>query len=468
MLNERLRQTLLRDLQPYLDLEQQKLVERIDFRFDGLTRLFNLNIIKEEILYALLSNIMGYPYRILGQEKISPFFNTNFYKKHRAVVLDNKDVIMADPWDLRTQDKISQVIEVRNIFLGSLSNIQKFIEQESIDDDILNTILKEAVAQHASDIHFDVEEHLVQIRFRLQGVLRKVNILTLGEWQKVLVRLKIKSSLDISETRRPQSGRLSLFDDVDLRISTHPTIYGENVVIRVLVKNQTVHNIENLGFEPFQIDMMRQMIKRNFGLILICGPTGSGKTTTLYSLLSEMQKGRKSIMTLEEPVEYKVPGIAQTEIIHDDIMSYAEGIKSMLRQDLDVMFIGEIRDEETAKMAFRAAFTGHLVLATLHTFDIKSTVYRLLDLGVTKEFMNIGLSGIIAQRLIRCVCDICEGKGCSRCYFEGLYKRQAIGEMVLWSKDLLDQESYDFVTLREIFNKKVEEKSTFKQELFEL
>lgn len=461
MLNERLRHTLLQNLTPYLDLEQQKLIERVDFRYDGLTRLFSLNIVKEEILYTLLADLTGYPYRVLAQEKLSQMFAPDFYRQNRVVVLDNGDVIMADPWDLGARENIEKNMNIHQIFLGSWGDMKKFIEHEVVDDDILNSILKDAVVQHASDIHFDVEATLVKIRFRLQGILRKVNILTLGEWQKILVRLKIKSLLDISETRRPQSGRLALFDDVDLRISTHPTIHGENVVIRVLVKNQHVHNIEVLGFENFQIEMMRQMIKRDFGLILICGPTGSGKTTTLYSLLSELQKGRRSIMTLEEPVEYKVQGIAQTEIIHEDIMSYSQGIKSMLRQDLDVMFIGEIRDEETAKMAFRAAFTGHLVLATLHTFNIESTIYRLMDLGISREFMNAGLSGIIAQKLIRCVCDACQGKGCPRCYFEGLYKRQAVGETLVWSQDSLSQKPLSIVTMEEIFNQKVRDNITF-------
>jgi len=172
-------------------------------------------------------------------------------------------------------------------------------------------------------------------------------------------------------------------------------------------------------------------------------------------------------MTLEEPVEYKMTGIAQTEIVHDDIMSYADGIKSMLRQDPDVMFIGEIRDENTAKMAFRAAMTGHLVVATLHTFNIESAIYRLLDLGVTREFMNVGLCGVIAQRLIRVVCEECHGAGCDTCYFDGLHKRQAIGEVLLWDKHL-DEGNLPIVSFQSLFEMKLKAGATLKKEKFEL
>ena len=466
MLNKRCTEILIQKLQSYIEPEQIGLLKRIDLRQDPVSKIVALNVIKEDLFYKVLSEIINYPYHHLDKEEVSSFFDKTVYLNNKFVVLNNNDVIMADPLDLRIKHLIQQKINIQTIYLGSYNNIKDFLNQDTDTPDLLHNILNQAVLKKASDIHFRSEENTTHVYFRIYGVLRRVQILSLAEWNKTLVRLKVKSHLDISETRRPQSGRLKLSDHVELRISTHPTIYGENVVVRILEKNKNVQNIEQLGFEEFQIAMMRQMIQKNNGLILICGPTGSGKTTTLYSMFHEINDGKKNIMTLEEPVEYKMLGVTQTEIIHNDIMSYAQGIKSMLRQDPDVIFIGEIRDEDTAQMCFRASMTGHLVIATLHTSSIESSVHRLQDLGVTEEFLHTGLCGVIVQRLIRTLCETCAGAGCEHCYFDGLHKRQAIGETVLWSKDILKTKHYK--TIQDIFELKVQQNVTLNKERFEL
>lgn len=476
MFNERCRQLFSQKLQLYLEPEQINLLQRTDLSHHMINKITSLNLIKESVLYTLLSDIIHYPYRELYKEKISTLYTKDFYQQYRVILLENYDLVMVDPFDIQTKNIIPQR---KNIFLGAWPNMQQLLLKEEKTLDLLQEILKEAVDQKASDIHFLVEENTVVVRFRLQGILRKYQMLSIHEWNKIIVRLKVKSHLDISETRRPQSGHFSVFDDVDFRISTHPTIYGENIVIRVLEKNKEIQNIETLGFEIFQVQMMKLMIQRNIGLLLICGPTGSGKTTTLYSLFHEIDNDKKSVMTLEEPVEYKISGITQSEIIHDDIMGYADGIKSMLRQDPDIIFIGEIRDENTAKMAFRAAMTGHFVIATIHTFNVLSSIYRLMDLGVSKEFLKSALCGVIAQRLIRCICEKCQGSGCNECYFDGLYKRQAIGEVLIWSdeiKELLDEDRLNesilktkgFMNLYDIFKLKVQQNITLEKEQFEL
>ncbi|USO02236.1 MAG: Flp pilus assembly complex ATPase component TadA [Alphaproteobacteria bacterium] len=463
MLNARRKELLIEKLYPLLAPEQANLLQRIDVKSDPIAKITSLNLVKESLLYEILSDIIQYPYRQLEKENLSTAFSKELYLKHNFVVLKGNDVIMADPLDLALKNFIQEKIKIKKIYLSSVANIRHFLNQDIDTPDLLHNILTKATLRDASDIHFRCEDKTVHVCFRLHGILRKVDILSFSEWGKALIRLKVKSQLDISETRRPQSGRLNLSENIELRISTHPTIYGENAVIRILKKNKTAQNINQLGFEDFQVDMMREMIRKNHGLILICGPTGSGKTTTLYSLFHEINNGKKSIMTLEEPVEYKMEGITQTEIIHDDIMSYAQGIKSMLRQDPDVIFIGEIRDEITAKMCFRAAMTGHLVIATLHTSSIENSIYRLKDLGVTEEFLNVGLCGVIAQRLIRTVCKKCHAKGCKTCYFEGLYERQAIGETRLWSEKF---ESYK--KIKDIFALKIKQGITLPKEEFEL
>jgi len=464
MLNERCKELLIQKLEPYLEIEKVGLLRRVDLRSDPVSKIISLNVVKENLLYTVLSEVIDYPYYFLDKEAISESFTKEFYLKHRCVLLKKNDLIMADPLDLMLKNDILEKAKVKKIYLGAYNNIKAFLNQSTDTPDVLHNILMQAIQNKASDIHFRLEDKTVHIYFRLHGILRKQKILDALEWQKLVIRLKIKSQLDISETRRPQSGRLNFSDDIELRISTHPTIYGENIVIRVLEKNKNAQNIEKLGFEEYQIDMLRQMIQKNQGLILICGPTGSGKTTTLYSMLNEINDGRKSIMTFEEPVEYKMPGVTQTEIIHDDVMGYAQGIKSMLRQDPDVIFIGEIRDENTAKMSFRAAMTGHLVIATLHTSTIANSMFRLKDLGVAQDFLNAGLCGIIAQRLIRKICQTCSGKGCKICCFEGLFERQAIGEMTIFNHE----KALTHTKIEDIFKLKVKENVTLSKEQFEL
>jgi type II secretory ATPase GspE/PulE/Tfp pilus assembly ATPase PilB-like protein len=251
------------------------------------------------------------------------------------------------------------------------------------------------------------------------------------------VCLKIMAGLDIGETRRPQGGgfqRLMNGHHVDFRVATHPTVYGESIVVRILDKDKAPLSLHQLGFGDNHIQLFKKLIHQPQGIIIFSGPTGSGKTTTLYALFSEMDRDARNIVTLEQPVEYHLPGVRQTEI-REGVISFQEGLRSVLRQDPDVIFIGEIRDEETAHMALRSAMTGHLVFATLHTNDAASVPARLVDLGLSPTLLSGNILAAVAQRLLRCVCQ-CETKGCDECSQTGYSGRVAVAEILPFDDDV--------------------------------
>lgn len=326
---------------------------------------------------------------------------------------------------------------------------------------LLPAILLEAMGQKASDIHFDPEEVYIRVRYRLDGVLQKAFYLHKSFWESFVVRLKVVAEMNIADSRMPQSGRFSLISRTkkfDFRVATHPTQWGESVVIRILDAS-IVHRLADLNFATGTEDTLKGMLQKPEGLTVVTGPTGVGKTTTLYALLRELASEQVNIMSLEQPIEYQIPLIRQTEIKETGGITFAEGIRSILRQDPDIIFIGEIRDAETAQMAFRAAMTGHRVYTTLHANTAFGVVRRLMDLGICPFMLAEKLTGVIAQRLLRSLCMTCKkeraltpaectllqlegerrvyaAQGCAHCFGTGYKGRFPIAEILEGSESM--------------------------------
>jgi type IV pilus assembly protein PilB len=276
---------------------------------------------------------------------------------------------------------------------------------------LVNQIISDAIHMKASDIHVEPYERNVRVRYRLDGVLREVLRPPLETAKALISRLKIMADLDIAEKRRPQDGRIRVKEDdrtVDIRVSTLPTDFGEKVVLRILDKTHLQLNLEKLGFEDADLPVFRKNISLPFGMILVTGPTGSGKTTTLYAALNHINKPEINITTIEDPIEYNLPGINQTHVRSDIGLTFAHALRSILRQDPNVIMLGEIRDVETAEIAIRAALTGHLVLSTLHTNDAPSAITRLTEMGIEPFLVATSVKLILAQRLLRTLCPRCK------------------------------------------------------------
>jgi len=305
-------------------------------------------------------------------------------------------------------DSILNEIETGEIDYQSLAT--EFDEYSQPVVRLVDALLNDAVKRGASDIHFEPEQGFLRIRYRIDGVLRQIRSLHKNYWSAMVVRLKVISGMNIAETRAPQDGRISLSlsgRSVDFRVSAQPTTHGENIVLRILDRQKGIVPLEDLGLQEDELKMLRLMMARPEGIILVTGPTGSGKTTTLYSILNHVNTEGVNIMTLEDPVEYPMAMIRQTSVNEVAKLDFASGIRSMMRQDPDVILVGEIRDQETAEMAFRAAMTGHQVYSTLHTNSAIGAIPRLQDLGVLPDIMAGNIIGVVAQRLMRRVCLHC-------------------------------------------------------------
>ena len=275
---------------------------------------------------------------------------------------------------------------------------------------LISALLADAVERSASDIHFEPEQNFLRIRYRIDGVLRQIRSLHKTYWPAMAVRLKLMAKMNIAETRAPQDGRISATMAgrvVDFRVASMPTTHGENVVLRILDRQKGIVPLDRLNMEESQLELLKRMIARPEGIIMVTGPTGSGKTTTLYSILNHINSDAVNIMTLEDPVEYPMTLIRQTSVAESAKLDFANGIRAMMRQDPDVILVGEVRDEETAEMAFRAAMTGHQVYTTLHTNSAVGAIPRLLDIGIVPDIMAGNIIGIIAQRLVRKLCRTC-------------------------------------------------------------
>lgn len=276
---------------------------------------------------------------------------------------------------------------------------------------LVNRVISDAIKIGASDIHIEPYERLFRVRYRIDGVLHEVNKPSLQLAKSVISRLKIMADLDIAEKRRPQDGRIRVKQDdrtIDIRVSTLPTDFGEKVVLRILDKSQLRLDLAKLGFAENDLNSFQRVVHLPFGMILVTGPTGSGKTTTLYAALNHINRPEVNITTIEDPIEYNLPGINQTHVRSDIGFTFAATLRSILRQDPNVIMVGEIRDSETAEIAIRAALTGHLVFSTLHTNDAPSAITRLRDMGVEPFLVASSVKMILAQRLLRKLCDKCK------------------------------------------------------------
>lgn len=420
-------------------------------------------------------------------------------------------VAMADPMDFYAIDDLrlttgfqiqtaiatkDDIIRAINKYYNSESGMDEFIneipvveratvvekpaEQDSPVIRLVNQIILNAVTQKASDIHIDPQETKVLIRYRVDGVLKVERILPKQLQSVLTARIKILSNLDITEYRIPQDGRMKVqleHHSVDLRVSAVPTLYGEKMVMRLFVIGSVLNDIDHLGFNKLNLKRFLSMLDSPTGMVLITGPTGSGKSSTLYAGLNKLNSEEVNIVTIEDPVEYQIEGINQIQVNPNVGMTFAAGLRSILRQDPNIIMVGEIRDKETVEVAIRASLTGHLVLSTLHTNDSLGTITRLLDMGVEPFLVASSISGIVAQRLVRKVCRNCKqeqqptkmeleifakrgihiekivrGKGCSSCNMTGYKSRIALHEVLVINdeirKAIMNEETIQ--TLRDI------------------
>ncbi|MFH0952199.1 MAG: GspE/PulE family protein [Patescibacteria group bacterium] len=356
------------------------------------------------------------------------------------------------------------------------------IKIENALEEFFDRVFTTAVAYRASDIHIEPENNLLRVRFRVDGVLREIEQHPISILESLVSRIKVLSEMDISEHRKPQDGRLEVSIEkkkLDVRVSTMPTIHGENVAMRILDRSSDLLNLEVIGFSDKDLAQYQELITRPYGIVFITGPNGSGKTTAIYSSLNKINAIEKSIATLEDPVEYQLPLIRQTQIEPGAGLTFATGLRALLRQDPDVILVGEIRDQTTAEIAVRSALTGHLVFTSLHTNDSVGAIARLQDMGVEPVLIASATVGIIATRLVRTVCPHCHKKykadiglakelgiemnatlvkatGCERCGNTGYYGRTGIFELLVpddeFRSAFLAKQSFD--ELRRMAKKK--------------
>lgn len=431
-------------------------------------------------------------------------------RRFRAVLLEDRGstyfVGMADPSDLFAYDELVRVLK-RDIELAvvqesmllqvvdrtyrltdEISHLAMELQQDLGDNSLdfvslatndsaeeapvvklLQTIFDDAVQVRASDIHIEPQENKLHIRFRIDGVMHLQTQADMKIATALVLRLKLMSGLDISEKRLPQDGRFGIkvkSVPVDIRISTMPTQYGESVVMRLLIQNAGNFSLDKLGMPADMLERFRKLIHRPSGMVLVTGPTGSGKTTTLYAALNELNSHANKIITVEDPVEYRLPGINQVQVNEKIELDFARVLRTTLRQDPDIILVGEMRDEPTAQTGLRAAMTGHLVLSTLHTNDATTAPVRLIDMGAPRFMVAMSLLGVIAQRLVRTVCEHCKqpytptpneqlwlkqelgntaptqsfvhGKGCSHCNQTGYQGRVGVYELLEMNDELVE------------------------------
>jgi type II secretory ATPase GspE/PulE/Tfp pilus assembly ATPase PilB-like protein len=361
-------------------------------------------------------------------------------------------------------DGILQEIETGEIDYASLQIGSDELQYTQPVVRLVNALLVDAVKRGASDVHFEPEYAFLRIRYRIDGVLETVRSLHKTYMPGITVRVKVISDMNIAETRAPQDGRLSLTLNgrpIDFRVSTHPTIHGENIVLRILDREKSIISLDRMNLPRATLARLDLMLARPEGIMIVTGPTGSGKTTTLYSMLAQVNDDTVNIMTLEDPVEYPVTLMRQTSVNEAVRMDFANGIRSMMRQDPDIILVGEIRDRDTAEMAFRAAMTGHQVFSTLHTNSALGAFPRLLDIGIQPDIMAGNIIGVIAQRLVRVLCTHCKEAyvptpeerqilgpatestnyiyrpvGCARCNNKGYKGRSSVMELLIMDADL--------------------------------
>lgn len=369
---------------------------------------------------------------VVGIEK------NNIYALQDLKLVTGKNIIFRE----LPKEEINEKIE---IFYGNFIDIN-----EDYSNYLFQDILEKAIYENASDIHIEPFSDVFKIRIRVDGKMKEVSSLILDLYASLASVIKYKANMNITEKRLPQDGRIDLkIKDVvvDIRISTVPTVHGEKIVLRLLRRDSFLKTKKELGFTEVAINKIDEIINKKTGILLVTGPTGSGKTTTVYSILKELQDDSKNIMTIEDPIEYKIEGINQIQVNNKVGLTFEKGLKAILRQDPDIIMVGEIRDVETAKTAVRAAITGHLVISTLHTNDAISSIARLIDMEIPIYLLNASLIGVISQRLVRKVCPDCSNEititqdenksidtaipiGCDKCNGIGYSGRTAVYEIL--------------------------------------
>ncbi|MBW2221947.1 MAG: type II secretion system ATPase GspE [Deltaproteobacteria bacterium] len=478
-------------------------------------RLVDLGLVSEVVLLETLSESLDIPFVSLKdfpqQTIVLEDLSEKFMRQYKFVPLSlNENVLtiaLSDPYDIyacdavrmatnyevkinlaREEEILDAVGKLFNTDTTSMGRIVEDIGKNgkddlSIDDEgdvdhlkdlaseapvirLVNLLITRAIEMRASDIHLEPFEGDFKVRYRIDGVLHDMEAPPRRLQAAVISRLKIMAKLNIAERRLPQDGRIKLRvlgKEIDFRVSTLPTMFGESVVLRILDRESVVLDLEKLGFPDYDLIKFRDLINRPYGIILVTGPTGSGKTTTLYAALGEINSPEKKIITVEDPIEYQLGGVNQVQVKAGIGLSFANILRSILRQDPDVIMIGEIRDAETAEIAIHSALTGHLVFSTLHTNDAAGAVTRLLEMGMENYLISSSLLGIMAQRLVRVICPDCKeaytpemgvmeemgvsqsevkenpifkGAGCEKCSHTGFLGRKGIYELLLMNDDI--------------------------------
>ncbi|WIV11023.1 ATPase, T2SS/T4P/T4SS family [Proteiniborus sp. MB09-C3] len=469
--------------------------------------LVELGFVKEEDILEVLETQLQIPSIDLASYRISPkatsLISENIARRYSLIPIDKIDnklvVAMSDPFNIFAIDDIKLltgmdievVISLKSVILRAIDkfyreeNTKKVLEEfeeaytsssiEDLDEEdlsdvnsapvvkLVNSIVGQAIKMRASDIHIEPFENNVRVRYRIDGDLQEIMRFSIKSHMAIVTRVKIMGKMDIAERRIPQDGRVEteLEDkEIDMRISTLPTVYGEKIVIRLLDRDGFSFSKEDLGFEDRELGVFNKILRQPYGIILVTGPTGSGKSTTLYTILKDLNDEEKNIITVEDPVEYKLEGINQVQVNNKSGLTFAKGLRSILRQDPDIIMVGEIRDSETAEIAVRASITGHLVLSTLHTNDTASTIVRLIDMGIEPYLVSTSVIGIISQRLVKKLCPSCKTPykassqekkilgleleedvtlykqtGCNKC-IKGYRGRVSIGEIMYIDRDI--------------------------------
>jgi type IV pilus assembly protein PilB len=468
--------------------------------------LIRMGLVTEEGIIATLGDQAGIPYVNLDNYIIDPkvinLIPENLARSSLIIPLfrigATLTIAMADPLNVKAIDEArrkagcevdmavsteEQIRRAIDSYYGISSSIEDIVK-EALEGDLkvtvegagaeagleapiirlANLIIFQAVRDNASDIHLEPDEHKLGVRYRIDGILHETVSPPKHLQAALISRVKIMANMDIAETRAPQDGGFQINTEgrsIEFRVSSFPTIYGENVVLRILDQSKSVLNLEELGFSPDVLERYRALLASPYGIILATGPTGSGKTTTLYAALNSINSVDKNIITLEDPVEYRLPTIRQTQVNPKAGITFASGMRSILRQDPDVIMVGEMRDVETAEMAFEAALTGHLVFSTLHTNDAAGALARLLHLGIEPFLVASSTIAVLAQRLVRTVCPNCKaaykpnprllggfhleenaarefyrGKGCKACRNTGYRGRSGIYELIAINEEI--------------------------------
>lgn len=440
-----------------------RLVKKVPKEFAIHNKLIPISYSNNAIMVA-----MADVFDIVAIDQVKRFFPPNF--KINPVYVAEVDIMHAidqyHSYEMSIEGILREIENIDPNLINDETDLKGDYKSPMVR--LVDSVLTDAVHRGASDLHFEPENSFLRIRYRIDGKMMQIRSIHKEHWPAISVRIKIMSGMNIAESRKPQDGRINseiIGRNIDFRVSTQPTIHGENIVMRILDEKQSILSLDALGFSENSVKLLKKMVQRPEGVIIMTGPTGSGKTTTLYTILNYINTIDKNIMTLEDPVEYNLPLIRQSNIRTDLGVDFASGIKAILRQDPDVILVGEIRDKDTAISAIQAAMTGHQVYTSLHTNDALSAIPRLMNIGVPNYLMAGSLIGIFAQRLARKLCgckekvqltkeekkilgekyagvnEIYKAKGCTKCGESGYKGRTVVAEIIVFDRELDDMVS---------------------------